>query len=644
MNKFFATVFLTALFFAAAAQNTSTIKPYGKVDRAELDLKQCDFEPDANAEVLFDGGYVYFDENQLSPKLVFDRHTRIKIFNDNGKDYANVRIEYFSGGYIQNVSRIDAETINEENGKIVISKVDKSQIFDKPIDHLFSSVTFTFPNVKPGSILEYHYIIVSKTPSAYPTWYFQSNMPTKYSEISATIPDVVHYKNYAHIIPPYVKLERDANQQVTLLAMANLSSVQAEPFMTTERDNMQVLNTELFNIHGGSLNVAFDENWDRIAKDALKADNFGDDMTRSLAGESEIIKYAKGLKSDDEKLAYIFDLVKSTVKWNDYYGIGTFDGTSKAWDKKIGDASEINLILLHLLTKVGLKVFPMLLSTKEHGKVNPAIVSRNQFNTVAVYLPIDSTNYYVMDATGKNNTYKVTPDYLLNSFGLAIDGDTKTGKLLFIENSTPSRNIVLLNADVTADGKLRGSADISSDSYNRMRNIDVYKKDGEQKYTEKLKEGNNSVKIASLKLENMETDSLPLLEHVGFTADLPGADGTYIYFKPNLFTSLGPNPFLSEKRMTDIDFKHLNVYSITGNYKLPVGYKPDALPKSTRMDMSDQSISFRRQVLQDEGVVTVKYIVIFHKSMFLKENYAELHEFYKKMYEMMDEQVILKKS
>src|SRR5579859_6682612 len=150
MNRFFSTAFLCTLFYAATAQNTSAIKSFGKVDKTEFDLKQCDFEPDANAEVLFDGGYVYFDLGQRIPKLVFERHTRIKVFNDNGKNYGNIRFEYYSGGHMQTVSKIEAETINEENGKTVVTKVDKSQVFDKPIDHDFSSVSFTFPEVKAG--------------------------------------------------------------------------------------------------------------------------------------------------------------------------------------------------------------------------------------------------------------------------------------------------------------------------------------------------------------------------------------------------------------------------------------------------------------------------------------------------------------
>ncbi len=59
-----------------------------------------------------------------------------------------------------------------------------------------------------------------------------------------------------------------------------------------------------------------------------------------------------------------------------------------------------------------------------------------------------------------------------------------------------------------------------------------------KKYIDWLKSGNNDLKISSVKLENMDVDSLPLTQNINFNLDLTGSDGTYIYFKPNLFTSL----------------------------------------------------------------------------------------------------------
>ena len=55
MNKFFTLLLLGTVSLAANGQTTPTpgTQPFGKVDQADLELKACDFEKDANAEVLF---------------------------------------------------------------------------------------------------------------------------------------------------------------------------------------------------------------------------------------------------------------------------------------------------------------------------------------------------------------------------------------------------------------------------------------------------------------------------------------------------------------------------------------------------------------------------------------------------------------
>src|ERR1700761_8953694 len=121
MNKTFVLMALCFLMYCAKAQTvTPTDALYGKVSNEDLELKACEFEKDANAEVLIDKGDLYYDQ-QLN--VVMDYHKRIKIFNDNGKDQANIRLEYISIENAEYISGIQAETINLEDGKPVITKL-----------------------------------------------------------------------------------------------------------------------------------------------------------------------------------------------------------------------------------------------------------------------------------------------------------------------------------------------------------------------------------------------------------------------------------------------------------------------------------------------------------------------------------------
>ena len=87
MNKIFTILFLAMFAVSVNAQtnptNIPTTQPYGKIYIQDFELKSCDFEKDANAEVLFDSGSVYFNP---AYELVFERHVRIKIFNEKAKE------------------------------------------------------------------------------------------------------------------------------------------------------------------------------------------------------------------------------------------------------------------------------------------------------------------------------------------------------------------------------------------------------------------------------------------------------------------------------------------------------------------------------------------------------------------------------
>jgi hypothetical protein len=173
--------------------------------------------------------------------------------------------------------------------------------------------------------------------------------------------------------------------------------------------------------------------------------------------------------------------------------------------------------------------------------------------------------------------------------------------------------------------------------------LNLYSTLGENKYIDLLENNDNSLKITSFKRENTEVDSLPLTENINFKLDLTGSDGTYIYFNPNIFTSFRTNPFLGEIRNSAIDFGSVNNYAIDGRYKVPEGYKIESLPKNLSLVMSDKSIIFKRIVAEQERDILVHYIINYKKAVFFKDEYPGIRDFYKKMYEMLNEQIVLKK-
>jgi len=661
MNKFLLLLAAGILCLSANAQKTAYTGPnaqaFGAIDNADLEMKACDFEKDANAEVLFDKANVYFGADLLS--ITTELHRRIKIFNDNGKKEADIHIKFFSGDRLEYITGLQAQTINLVNGKPEITKLDKKLVYTKNIDKYWSEMTFSLPNVKPGSVIEYKYNLGANSPADFPDWFFQDKIPVRYSEIKTSIPEIFYYRANRNVWLPLVRDEHTTdsrslmedghaypyNLSEDLRAMTNVPSLPDEPYMSSFKDNVQSVTFQLVSFQPlGGFVTNLSDTWGKVGGRLIDNGDFGGQLKRKVNGEEAIIAKAKGIKSIDQRIAYLFNEVRNTMKWNGHDDWHTEDGTYKAWENKTGNSTEINLILYHLLRQSGVDAaLPMVVSTRDHGRVKPFYTSTAQFNRGVVYIPIDSARRYVLDATGKYNQYNETPVELLNSSGLWVDKSKDKYDIVLLRKDEPVRESVFINADIKAGGKVEGNAQISNASYSKISAVDRYKTDGEKKYTDYLRHDDNSIKITGLKLENMEVDTLPLMQKFDFSQDLAGSDDNYIYLNPNMFSSLKKNEFLSENRMTNIDFGYSRSYSINGLFKIPAGYKADALPKSVSMAMPDKSFTFKRVIAEQDGSIVVRYNVSYNTPEYSRESYPDFFAFFKKMHELLNEQIVLKK-
>ncbi len=631
MIKFLTTAFFCSLSLFAVAQSVQhtipAVQPYGKVDMADLEMKSCDFEPDANAEILFDKASLV-----SSGGVLLQRHVRIKIFNDFGKKAANVRVAYTYYPQYGDISDFKGETISLEDGKVTITPLDKKNANIEKTNNWHYILTFSLPNVKAGSVIEYQYSLYIRDFSA---WYFQGNLPTKYSEIQTVFPSSWGVMVVPHVRYPFVVNIGDQDDNKQVKALANVPSFKKEPYNNSISDNLQRMEY----LHLSKLA----NSWPNISNLLLKLPAFGGQFNRTLTGEDEIINEAKKLKTVDEKTAFIFNLVKNRMQWNEITRCYSKDGTVSAWNKKTGNSAEINIIVYHLLKAAGVKAYPIVVSNKNWGRIDPNEPIDAHFDNVLVYIPIDTLKKYVLDATDKFNLYNTIPYNYLDIYGFSLDEDKGEYNFVFLDSVEPVSQSVFLNAAISGDGKMNGTLERTSYAYNKINALRKYKTDGEEKYIKFLCDSNNNIKLQAVKLKDMEVDSLPLTLNANFNVDLGGVTDGYIYFKTNLFMTMGANPFLSENRFSDIDFGYRDNYSVNGIYKIPNGYKIDALPKSVTIVMPDRSIIFKRTVAEDNGTIVIRYMLDHKKSLYFSEVYPDIKDFYKKMYEVLNEQVVLKK-
>jgi hypothetical protein len=625
-------VLLLFLIVVSNVKARSQEAPFGEVDTADLKLRDCSFEKSANAMILFDVAKV---TNQYNGYITMIRHRRIKIFNKEGANAANIGISFSSDEAVKNIK---AATYNLVNNKIEKTVIDKKEFFKQKIDKKSRAIITAFPNVKNGSIIEMSYQWETANPYNYPDWNFQNVIPTRYSEINAGFKAVYNIKAVKHMNRGIVKdtTYYADNQFRHVWAIKDVPSFSLEPYMHSIEDNYQSITFK----SGSSFN-----SWKSTVTEILEDVDFGKQLNKKLDGEDSMVVKAKKFKSDTEKIAYLFDVVKKSVKWNKQDDWFTRDGIQKAWQKKAGNSTEVNLILYRLLKAADFKPKLMVFGPREEGEIQLTDPGFSRLRKTVVQLPLDTTSYLVLDATSRFNTYNNTPYQLLGLNMISIDPVTKGFDVVKIQNNHPSEEAILINAEILPAGGLQGSGQISSSNYKRIDKLEQLDVLGEKKYLDaEIKNGSTDVKLTNYKMSNVGVDTLPLREDFDFKREISGVDGEYIYFNPNIFTGIGENPFLSESRFSDIDYVYLNKYNINGHYKIPVGYKVDVLPRQLLLNMPDKSITFKRVIGEVSGNVVVHYIISFNRAVFLKEEYDALHNFYKKMYEMLNEPIVFKKT
>ncbi len=624
---------LLVLLAILTTHSSGQTQPYGIIDTADLKMTTCDFERDANAMVLFD--YAVVTNENYTIKM--QRHKRIKIFNNNAKDAANIRIEFGGSAGDERITDVEAETINLNNNTIEYTGVDKKLIYTELTDKYSKAILFTFPNVKPGSVLEFVYKWTTDYLYNYPDWVFQSSIPCRYSEFDATFTNNPRFSCYRKVLQPLfkdstVKLDEKAAER-HIWALANVPSYKIEPYTDYPEDYLQRIVITRY---------AKYFTWAFLSGSILADENIGGQLDRNLENEDKIIAKAKALKTTDERLSYIFDTVKNTMKWNKVDYDFAVDGVKKAWDKKTGNSTEINLILFDLLKKANVNCSLLVLCTRNHGKIDPQFPGVSHVNRMVVYYPVDSARYYVLDASNPYNNYNSIPPDLIDLNALLIDPSTKNFSIKLIKNE-PAREVTIINGSIGADGRLLGNTRISCSANNREKYLRQYNELGEKKYIEQLEDKFAGLKITGLKVDNLAIDTLPFEQTFEFQYNLTAPDGSYLYFNPNSFSVFEKNPFLSETRVSAIELGRLNTYLINGRYTIPLGYKIDALPKQVTMSMPDHAITFTRFTAQQDGVMVINFTIKYNRSLFSKEEYPSIRDFYKKMYELLNEQVVLKK-
>lgn len=646
-----------ALFFSisVSAQKDKDIPGWGKIDKADLELKECEFDKDAEAMILLDKGEVEYQRGTRDVfALKMNVRTRIKIFKEKGFRLADVRIPYYSDGSYEKIIDVDAVTYNlDASGKIIETKVDKKSFYRQKQDSRRSVMTFTFPDVREGTVLEYRYTLVRESLGYVDPWLFQSEIPTRVSVFNIVFPEYFRFVTNSRTGGQIITKKEELQQSLSIeggvikfraddytYKMKNVPALKWEPYMGSRGDYIQRIEFQLAQIDfPGQAPIDLRNTWPRLATSLMESSIFGDQIRRNLSISDELYDKIKSSKTNAQKLLTIFRYVQNTMEWN---GVTDFycENAKECWSKKSGSTGDINIILLNLLRDVRITCYPVLASTRDHGRVYTTYPMLSQFNTLLVYAEADD-QVFILDASDKYNPPGLIPYNVLGTESFVVDPE-KNGFITLWDGRGLHKNVVSMAGTIDNDGILIGEAFISSFDYARNPRVKS-SKDGPDKYAGQWLIGETSnMKVQGLEIKNIEHDSLPLEQKFKFSVPAQGS-GDYKYFTINLFTGLEKNPFIADKRESSIDFGYNQYYMMVGSVTIPDDHQFEELPKNIAMIMPDTSIVFRRIMEANGNRVSYRVSLEFRRPMYEASEYEEFKEFYKKLFANLNEQIVFRK-
>jgi hypothetical protein len=643
---------------------------FGDIPMEDMKMTVYPKDSSAAAVVLADYGTSTIEYSESGGfQINFERIRRIKILTKDGLKFADFSISlYHSGDDEERISGLKVVTYNLENGKIVETKAKSDAFFKERYTENIDLTKVAWANVKEGSVIEISYKIRSDFLANFQDWEFQSTIPTRWSEYRASIPEYFTYQKY---MQGYVALSISENSmksgslsytvreqaqsnfsrgklatetmeyqvQTFRWGVENVPAFKAEPFITTSNDYISKLNFELsYTKFPGEAMKPYMGTWEDI--NTVYWDAVDDEINGNGSLKDDVATATAGATTDEQKVSQIFDFVRNAVLWDETYRKYPGQSPKKVLDSKKGSSAEINILLASMIEKTKIPVFPVLLSTRDHGFINENIPVSSQFNYVICAVKLGE-KFVLLDATTRMLPFGAIPERCLNGQGMLVSAEGF--KWTSLKPTMKSRTIFSADMAFANEGALNTTLKIDKTGYHSARARNRYLVIGESEYMKDFL-SERQWNISKSEFANVNEIQLPFKETHQLTVNEPATvtDNT-IYFNPFIIARQDENPFKSENRQYPVDFVNPFEETYMAKITVPDGYVVDELPPSKIYTLPENAARYTYSLTQNGNVLNLTSSFVINRALFAQTEYVNLRDFYGQVVAKQAEQVVLKK-
>lgn len=606
---------------------------FGEISDWEWAMTQCDFDTAASAVMLLDLGTANF----VNQSVHLHYHQRIKILDQNGYDAANIQLSYYREDNSEHITDIKAFTyIKNKDGSVTKIKVE--DVFKEELNEYWAWKKFTFPSLQPGVIIEYSYTLVTDRVRTLKPWYFQGKYPVIHSEFN-----IGNMRSYSYNVVGSgeefsKKYHGDSTIRNTWI-LERLPGYDLEEFVISPKDFVSRLRFQLLTYSQRSHNGNLQRDWQELSTFLLKKYK---ELIRKGGKNEAITQLISQEDSPNVKIKKIYEYLQKNYAWDGSNLLAPEPKVKKFLKEKVGSAADLNIYMLGMLRKAGVEAYPMLISTREHGKPILNFPLLRQFNKV-VCAAVIGQDSLLLDL-GHDDLYlpyNRPPIEDLNFYGFLLAEDNPHWQKIPPSLDNKVTKLITLNIN-KGIGRYKG------------------------RYTGYLAEEARSMLsedepiLAASHIEGLVGQEVDIMEDEiktknekelerAFEVDIPLELGEYdddelLYFIPMSWTEYGQNPFRAKKRVLPIEFYYGKTIRHIINITPPDGYEVESLPESLALTLPQDAGNFVYSAKKDfQGGVLINFSFQI-KIVFLNPiAYPYLREIYAQMSEKLGEAVIFKR-
>ncbi len=661
-------ILLLKIVYSSAQTN---FKEYGDITVQDLLFTQEEEDLDADAIMLFDLGEVSFDQEVNRLKTVYSYHRRIKILNEEGLKWAKVNIP-FNQRFNENVKVAKGVTYNLlENGDIEEIKLDKKTVNDEKYGSEQGYVRFPLPGVRVGSVIEYVYQVTSDNIQSIKPWFFQQRIPVKYSEFSTYIPRRVRYvpilrgdtRKLTKTTSDYSKQVSNPNSMNTFDSFGNrmfnvygqdivygnvnsyimedIEPLELEPYTTIPEDNMAQVSFQLASLRVPGGNKIY--TWKMLSRELLRDKLFARYMDDNrIVGAAQ--KLTGNVRRNRDKIQTIFEYVQEEIEWDGTYSPYTSVELPDLFTNKKGNSADINLLMCAMMKEAKLDAYPILISTRDHGKAQMYFPDMTQFNHVIVGVKYRGDMLF-LDGLSVGVPFDMLPRIDLNENGFMVDKRNWGWVEISPQHEIIRNTYTRFNLDI--DGTLDGDLEMIFKEYSaateRGKLLNVSMERAEYIKAEFL-QGLKEASLLDFEIINPPNSDSPVMIECQLTIpDYVQRVDDMMFVRPLLTKTILENPFQTKERIAPIDLPcPIREYYLLG-LEIPPGYELVQTPHPIRVLMPNNAGEFTFNVLVDEDIVHVSSTIFIEKTHYLPEEYEEIKTFFDYIIRKHEEDLVLRK-